>query len=246
MIFIRNGSAINNSIINTGVINGNISNGSMETNFESIPVTRFKEMKSEDAQKVERITINSTFVDVEVIASKSSKLVEAHFFGEATVVGNINFEVCLVGSELKISLTSDTGCHISGRLCFTVLVPEKNFQQISVNTTSADITLRENVFTDFLKVKTQSGDLDTSATFACANISTKSGDVEMFLLAQQNTDMRISTTSGDVSINLHNIRQVSFAATSMCGNIKNHHIKTATGYYASVAVSTKSGDVMLR
>lgn len=73
-------------------------------------------------------------------------------------------------------------------------------------------------------MKTQSGDLESNATFANASITTMSGDVELYINAKENIFVEISTMSGDV---------------------RNRH-KGGTGYTANVDISTMSGDIRIR
>ena len=204
---------------------------------------KFDERKVEDCSNVEKITIDSTFGDVHVYVSNSSK-VETHLYGEADIDGDINFDVQVVNRELRITLKSTGNC-FNGNLKLDVSVPKKTFKVISAKSSSADITLNEGVSTDYLKVKTQSGDLETNATVNNISVSTMSGDVELFIDATQDINVEVSTMSGDVSAEFNNIGHINLSTSSMSGDVRNRH-KESRGYNAYVDISTMSGDIRIR
>lgn len=226
-------SGNNVTIIGGRVLNGD---GTCETQ-------KFDEIKSEYANNVEKITIDSTFADVNISVSNSSK-VEAHFYGQASVEGEINFDVRLVNGELRIILKFVGNCY-NNNLKLDITVPDKTFKVISVKNASGDITLSEDVSTEQLKVKTMSGDLETNATFTNASISNMSGDIELSINASKDIVAEISTMSGNVSAEFNNIRQVNLSTSSMSGNVKNRH-KGEAGYTANVYISTMSGNIRIR
>lgn len=235
MIYI-NGRVFSGS--NVTIINGQVVNegGTGKTQ-------KFDENKSENADNVEKITIDSTFVDVNISVSNSSN-VDAHFYGQADVDGEVKFDVRLVNRELKITLNVTGNCY-NGNLKLDVTVPHKTFNAISAKSSSADIILNEGVATDHLKVKTQSGDLETNASFTNASITTMSGDVELCINANKDIVVEISTMSGNVSTEFNNIGQVNLSTSSMSGNVRDRH-KGGTGYTADVDISTMSGDISIR
>lgn len=89
-----------------------------------------------------------------------------------------NFDVRVVNRELRITLEFTGNC-FNGNLKLDVTVPQKTFKVISAKSSSADITLNESVSTDYLKVKTQSGDLETNARVNTVSVFTMSGDVRI-------------------------------------------------------------------
>lgn len=156
-----------------------IVNGRVITGGETSKTQNFDERKSEDASSVEKIVIDSTFVDVNILDSNLSKI-EAHFYGQADVDGDIDFDVRVVNHEFRITLKFTGNCY-NGSLKLDVTVPHKTFKAITAKSSSADITLSEGVSTEYLKVKTQSGNFETNATFANASVTTMSGDVELYI-----------------------------------------------------------------
>lgn len=223
---------------NVTIVNGRVLSGEGTGKFQ-----KFDELKEEDCSNIEKIAINSTFVDVNVSVFNSSK-VEAHFYGEANIDGDVNFDVRVVNRELRITLEF-TGTCFNGNLKLDVTVPQKIYKVISAKSSSADITLNEGVSTDYLKVKTQSGDLETNATVNTVSVSTMSGDVELYIDAIQDINVEIFTMSGDVSAEFNNIGHINLSTSSMSGDVRNRH-KEIRGYNANVDISTTSGDIRIR
>lgn len=157
---------------NVTIVNGRVIRGGGTDNSQ-----KFDERKAKDCSNIEKIAINSTFADVNVSASNSSN-VEAHFYGEADIDGDVNFDVRVVNRELRITLEFTGNC-FNGNLKLDVTVPQKTFKVISAKSSSADITLNESVSTDYLKVKTQSGDLETNARVNTVSVFTMSGDIRI-------------------------------------------------------------------
>lgn len=199
------------------------------------------ERKFEDASKVERITIDSTFVDVNISVSEQSK-VEAHLYGQSNAESEIEFDVGLVNHKLRITVKTDS---FIGNLKLDITVPSKVFKSISVKTSSADVFFHENISTELLEVETMSGDLNTNATFNSAYITSMSGDIDLCTNAQNDITAKASTMSGDVSAEFNNIGYIDASANSMSGDVKNHH-KDQSGHYAKVNISTMSGDIRIR
>lgn len=223
---------------NVTIVNGRVISG------DGIGKTqKFDEKKVEDCSNIEKISIDSTFGDVHVYVSNSSK-VEAHLYGEADIDGDVTFDVQVVNRELRVTLKSTGNC-FNGNLKLDVNVPKKTFKVISAKSSSADITLNEGVSTDYLKVKTQSGDLETNATVNNISVSTMSGDVELYIDATQNINVEVSTMSGDVSAEFNNIGHINLSTSSMSGDVRNRH-KESRGYNADVDISTMSGDIRIR
>lgn len=223
---------------NITIINGRVVNSGKTDKTQT-----FDAKKSEKANNVEKISIDSTFVDVNISASNSSNI-EVHFYGQADVDGKIKFDVRLVNCELEITLNFTGNCYNSN-LKLDVTVPHKTFKEISVKSSSADITLSETVSTEHLKVKTQFGDLETAATFTKASVTTIRGDVELCINANKDIVVGISTMSGNVSTEFNNIGKIKLSTSSMSGNVRNRH-KGGTGYTANVCISTMSGNIRIR
>ncbi len=223
---------------NVTIVNGRVIGGNETGKFQ-----QFDERKVVDCSNVDKITIDSTVCDVNVSASNSSKA-EAHFYGGATVDGDVNFDVRVVNRELMITLRLTGNCY-SGNLILDVTIPQRTFKVITAKSLSADITLNAGVATDYLKVKTKSGDLETNATVGNVSVSTMSGDIDLYIDAVQDVSVEASTMSGDVSAELNNIGRINLSTSSMSGDVRNRH-RGNRGFTADVDISTMSGDIKIR
>lgn len=233
-------------IINGRVFSGSnvtIVNGRVISGGETNKLQKFDEKKIKDCNNVDEIAIDSTACDVNVSVSNSSKI-EAHFYGEANVDGDIDFDVQIVNRELRITLHFTENC-FNGNLKLDVTVPQRTFKIITAKSLSADITLNEGVSTDYLKVNTQSGDLESNATVNNVSVSTINGDVELYIDAIQDISVEISTTNGDVSAEFSNIGHINLSTSSINGDVKNRH-KGNKGFTADVDISTMNGDIKIR
>ena len=201
---------------------------------------KFDEKRMVDCSNIDSISIDSPLVDVNIFVSNSF---EAHFYGEAVIDGDVNFDVHTINRELRIVMYVQN-C-FSGNLKLDVSLPRKIFKAISVKSSSADITLSEGILTKYLKVKTLSGDLETNAVFKNIAVSTMSGDVNLWVDAIQDISVKMSTISGDVSMKFNNIGHVNIFMDSISGDVINCH-KEKGGFTADVDISSTSGDIRIR
>lgn len=207
-------------------------------------IKKFEERKFKDASTVEKIIIDSKFANVTISASSSSQIC-AYLHGQADtdVESHIDFEVQSVNDELTI-VVKFTGSYY-GDLNLEVFVPRKVFKTIYVSTSSAKIVLNENVSTQYLKLKSLSGNLETNANFTNASFSTMSGNIELFVKATQNLIIDISTTNGNVSAKLDNIRIFSLYSTSN-GKTSKLKMKKDGTHTADVDFYTSSGKLIIQ
>ncbi len=232
---------INNRIISMN--NVTIIGGQHSSRYGTDKMKSFDERKFEDSSKVDEIVIDSLVFDINIMPSSSSKI-EAHMYGQSDIDGDINFDVHTVNRELIITANC-TGSCFNGNLTLDILVPSKTFRAITAKASAADITLDKGVSADYLRVETAAGDLESNANFTKASISSKSGDVELYINAKKDISVEISTLSGDVSAEFDNISHIDLSSISMNGSVKNCH-KGKIGYQANVKISTMCGDIKIQ
>lgn len=141
MIHVNLGSnvTINNLAIGNGqVINGTFINGEQIRQGKKID-----EWKSENASKVESITINSTIADIDISVSNSQN-VETHLYGQTNVDGDVKFDFRVVSKQLQVTVKA-TGICYNGNLKLDVTIPKKLFESIVAESASGDITLHEGL-----------------------------------------------------------------------------------------------------
>ena len=116
---------------------------------------QFDETKCSNFSGIEKIFIDSSIADVNVLVSESSTI-KAHFYGEALIDGKVDFDFRIVNHELKIMLKIKCNCY-NVSLKLDVTIPKKKFKAIEVKTISSDITLSDGILTHYLKVKSLRG-----------------------------------------------------------------------------------------
>ena len=127
-----------------------------------------------------------------------------------------------------------------------ISIPNNQYNLIKVESASANISLSECISAKRIELNTSSGDVITDATFVEANISTMSGDVELYINSNEDISMDISTMSGDISIQVDNIDSIDFSTSTMTGDIRNKHEGSLGGYNAKGELSTMSGDIIVK
>lgn len=232
--FIKNFFSSNNVTI----INGHVAGDDTKTELRD-----FDETKSENADNIEKISIDSAFFNVNVSATDTTEIT-AHFYGQAEVNGELIFEFLKVGSELRIFIKFKGNC-CNGVLNLDISVPDKTFKAISAKSMSANVVLGENVSSERLNVETQSGNFETRATFEKAFASTMSGNIDLYIKAKTDIKAELSTMSGNVSAELSNLKNINLSTKTMSGNVNNYY-KTENGYAADLNISTMSGNIRVR
>lgn len=203
---------------------------------------QFDEWKKEDGSDIDRIAIKAELANVNISVSNSQKI-EAHFYGSATVSGDVNFDFSVVNRELRISLEIVGNCEDED-FELDITIPRKIFKLISAKSLSTDIIVNEGVFAKRFEAKTQSGDIEINATVSELSAKTMSGNVRLYINAIQDVAIKSSTMSGNVLARFNNIKYVNLSANTMSGNIRNHH-RGRKGFTADVNVSTMSGNVRI-
>lgn len=267
------------TIINGGttIIDGKgttIINGQIVGNPEMSRLQKIDERKViKDTQKIKKIKIISSDIDIVITASKCSKDIEAHLSGEvylpneAVPTNAITLDMHQVGSELEIATTLNVS-HFNGRnLNLHVTVPNQySFELLSFETTSGDITIKEGITAATMNITTHSGDItieddvvvskwNVQTTSGDINyrgnrfdtmfFSTTSGDIELDIDAVQDITMGIFTTSGDVSARLNHIKKLNLSMKTTSGDTCKHTKYCLDGHTANVTISTTSGDIEL-
>lgn len=205
---------------------------------------KYDERKSETAENVEKITVDSTIADVNMLVSDSSDI-EVHFYGEAKLNNDLNLDIQHRKDEVIIKLKYEGTCS-NGNLKLDIAIPNKQYEVIKVESASADINLNEGVSAKCIEVETSSGDIITDATFAKTNISSMSGDVELYVNANEDISVEVSTMSGDISVQFNNINSIDLSTSTMSGDIRNKHSGSLEGYNANGDISTMSGDIVIK
>ncbi len=220
-------------------IGDNIINGSTLTETKE-----FDERKSVDCCNIDQISVKSAVIDISVSSSSSSKA-EIHLYGKAATDGNISLDVQAENRELKIKV-KQKGNYFDGKLKLDITIPRKLFTAISAKSETADITLKEGVSANSLKVKTETGKVKSDVTFKDASIKTETGGVDLNVNAKNDINVEISTETGNISANLYNVSHISLHAKAELGDVINRHKGCIIGYNAYVNVSSTTGSIEIQ
>ena len=124
---------------NLVIVNGAVVNGGMEGKKK-----RFDEKRKVNAKDVDRLIIDTRFVDVNIISTASSEI-EVHLSGEASVAGKLELQAELTGRSYNINVKAK-GNVFNSRLRLEIQVSDKAFEVIEVETESADTNLSRDVY----------------------------------------------------------------------------------------------------
>lgn len=220
-----------------------IKNGKFEVNGgEKAKVKKYDELKTQEACDIKKVSVKSTFVQVKVSTSKSSK-VEAHLYGEANLDKELKLVLQKKLNEIEIVLQYEGNCYGSD-LKLDIAIP-KTLKTINIKTVSAGIEIDETVSLEDIKVDSTSGKVGSYANFKKANISTISGKIKLNIFAKEDISLKASTISGKIVVNFGNIKNINLSASTMTGKVINCHETNIHGYNANVNISTVSGRITI-
>lgn len=248
------------------IINQNgvtIIDGQVIKEKESGKKVKINEKRCEKATNIDKILIDTSFIDVNIKAVDSG-LIEANAIGQ---IGGykgdekLKFDFKVRNRQLMISINFDGCCHYSN-LQINIHIPRKLFDEISINTVSADVKLSGAISTKLLKIKTSSGDVwitsgvvvekievgstsgdvKSEMNFTGAKIRCTSGDIKLEMNAKNDVNADISTTSGDIKMKFHNFKKLRLLPHTICGDVKNEYVESGK-YIGDFTVATVTGDI---
>ena len=225
---------------NISIINGRV----VGDTGRSGKTQQYDETRREDSTNIDRISINTETIDVSLTPSDASEIV-ARMHGAAEHDGSVNFDFRTVNRELMITLDF-SGSFFDGKLNLDISVPRKTFKVISMTTKTGDLTLAEGVSAESLKVKTQTGDVESEASLNDISIDTQTGDVDLCINATTDIHFDVNTQTGDVSTTFKNISLLYITTKSTLGDVKNCHAPTPYGHSATGRIRSQTGDIRVR
>lgn len=118
-------------------------------------------------------------------------------------------------------------------------------EDMSVSSTSGDVDVEGRV--DRLNANTISGDIDVRADVQEINFKAVSGDVFMEFESLSLREVRGSTVSGDIDIELHDgFGAIQINTQTRSGDVTTRYAANGVGPTVSGGVSTLSGDINIR
>lgn len=157
-------------------------------------------------------------------------------------------------SDTKLTLETKKNCvniitELSGQFQYLVLniyIPNKTYNNISIETASADININKEIKSNEFNLETKSGDITVDTSASDISLDSMSGDVKINLEATSNTTINATTMSGDVKINLSYVKNLIDRLTTMSGDINNYYKTDIDGYSATIKAKTMSGDIKIQ
>ena len=99
----------------------------------------------------------------------------------------------------------------------TVSIPEGSYKTINVTSGSGDLTIDSGVSAEKANLNCTSGDITVNGTFGELTVTSSSGDISVKGTVTEN--LSVSTSSGDVTLNLSETATGSISAKSSSGDI---------------------------
>ena len=243
-IFI-NGKRYNN---NVSIVNGRVISGD---SCDGLANKKFDDVRKESAFGVNRIIIESD-INVTVSACNTDDVV-AHLHGNAVTNNSHKLSVTRVGKDIHISVKSEensmsiiSGCSVSissiniigsNGLVLDVQIPERIFQELSVETRNGEIDITSSVNAKTIKALNRNGNVDVTAMFQTLNIDCQNGNIDVDSEAHSDIQLNIVSRNGNVDVTLENIGTSKVSVDSKNGNCRNNPrlrgIYTASGFVTS-------------
>lgn len=150
------------------------------------------------------------------------------------------------------------------RLNFEVLLPEREFQELSIDSKNGDIFIKEinvletvikslsgdihcDIISQKLSIKNQNGDIHCNTSSPKINLETLAGDIKIEIDAKSNTELKGNGVSGNIKCRLNNICYVNFSANTVLGSVKNKYRECEEGgYRANIKLNTVSGNIVVK
>lgn len=176
------------------------------------------ETKNEKIDNINEISIDATISNINIIPEKRSD-VEAHIYGEFSSNASLEFKTQISGEKLNIyeKLASNLINTGNTDLKLDIYIPQDYSKNLTIESSSGDISIKDSINLDKVVIKTKSGDMNiynlkaasleacaTSGDFEgkditveTASINASSGDVNIENL---NGDLSGVVSSGDISV----------------------------------------------
>lgn len=250
--FFKRSNVVGNVVINGSVVGGNVVINGETINPKDLITKSFDERKTESVEEIDTIRINSS-CPVKISSSDSMNAV-AHFSGNATYSGEVEFNVEKLRNELIITVALK-GFFKSTDLCLNVSISNlKKYKNIFVETTSSETVFMDSrICSENINLRTTSGSMTIRGNFNNIGIGSTSANIDLKTeyadsLSVNNTsgtanivgnykNIKIKATSGDFTIESNSAEKLNFDSSS--GSLK------LTGSFKDISISTKSGAVQI-
>ncbi len=232
----------------------------MITGNFSIAVEQIDETKTFDPEEINKIYIDITSTDINIISSTDEEI-KVRFSGEVSTNRNRDIPSLVAyksGDELRIEIIQPKTIFIGisiWRTKLDVYIPEDSIEVLNMDTTSSDIDIDnlkvsdidlksvsgdfkgESIYAENIKFNTTSGDITINDYSGDINIHAVSGDLALEG-GSQNENIEVVTTSGDMYIEQEDPSDMNISTISGDVGIS---LSEDAGFH--LKVDTVSGDI---
>lgn len=213
----------------------------------AIAANLFLDIEIPTTQLLSKLDVSTSYANVEIYGYVSSDSINVKTDYGDVGINNlyVSKEIFIHtdGGDIEIAENTSSGLINIETSSGDIEIRSKKTGDICIKTDCGDVEIDERTSAENIKIQTSSGDVETEASFANAVINTKKGDVDLAISAERDIDIDISTTKGDVCIELHNIGSMTINPNVPKDNYDNSYVSKGGKYSANVKVATVSGDV---
>jgi len=234
MIINVNGGSVNFVSGNGSVI---IQNGKVIKNDKE-KMKDIDEKKIISAENIRNIKVESCSADLQVICVNKTSEIKAILSGSVNEDAKVYLKVEENDENLEITINSQDVTRVNNmKLC--VFIPKKEYEKISLNSASGEISLSGDFYSDKIKVDTASGNISVLGRIHTArlNADLASGSVKVDkdVIADKikvdctsgNVDLRstfskcsVDCTSGNVNVDVNAKEDIEIKVDTVSGNTK--------------------------
>lgn len=242
-----------------------IENGKVIKNDKE-KMKEIEQKKSIYAENIRIIKVESCSADLQVICVNKISEIKAILSGNVNKDSNIELRVIEKENEINIFINSDKGYRSTGlKLC--VFIPKIEYEKVSLNSVSGNISLSGDFYSDKIKLNTASGNMSVlgrvhtarlNADLASGSIKVDkdvmadkikvdcaNGNVKIDVNAKKDIEIKVDTVSGNTKMNLENIGKLKLITDVMRGNVKDNFNKKGE-FNALVKLSTMYGNIEIK
>ena len=161
-------------------------------------------------------------------------------------VGLTDLSVTSTSGDVNVSLEEDQHLErIDMRTTSGDMEISSFADRMNITSTSGDVEVEGRV--NDLTVNTLSGDIDVRADVVYMHFKAISGDVDMAFDSDEIREVRGSTISGDIDIDLpEGIGAIAIQTQTRSGDVTTRHHTNGVGPIVNGSVSSMSGDITIR
>lgn len=204
-----------------------------------------KEKRVEKNLEIKCIAVESTYTDVEICPLKATDDIQLVLYGKARKNDNIEVETLIVGDGVLLIKVKNQNEEVNNVKLYVELPKSRYFEGISVKTDWAGINIKEGVFSEYISLTSNSGDIKTKADATKTKINSKSGNIKFYANPMRDIVVKISSSFGDIVTNFKNISNLQLDEKTD-GMVSKYFKEDPSGYNADVKISSIIGDIKIK